>query len=330
MCMKLIPCTGKILAYNKVYLFWKTRKKKPIRNYVEKSISMYGRLIRYGSNPANVAFLSSGSKGFDSEHHGKFYKKVLIAVGGLSCGLLFASYVEELAATLPERTGWAVVQPLLSSCHSGWGMGSVSEDAREIHQLVGVLSSEYGCEHVILLGHSTGCQDAMMYAKRYGLLLRGVILQGPVSDREFFRGYLGETKYTSLISLSRDMLKKGRGEEVAFVFREWNSVVPVSARRWLSLSDVGGEDDMFSSDFSEQSLADTMRSLQNIHTLVLMSGADECQVPYGVDPAEMGQRLKDAIGGSSAKLCVIEGGSHDLSHNVREASEVIIEFIASV
>lgn len=293
---------------------------------------MYGRLIRYGSNPAHVAFLCScGPKGpLDSEQHGRLHQKVLVAVGGLSCGLMFASYVEELAARLPERAGWTVVQPLLSSSHSGWGMGSVSDDAKEIHQLVGMLSSEYGCEHVVLLGHSTGCQDAVMYAKRYGgPLLRGVVLQGPVSDREFFKGYLGDSKYNSLVSLSRDMIEEGRGEEVAFVFREWNSVVPVSAQRWLSLADVGGEDDMFSSDFSDQTLADIMKCLQNVQTLVLMSGADECQVPYGVDPSEMGRRLKHAVG-CSAKLCVIEQGSHDLSQHAQEASEIIMDFVTSV
>jgi len=260
------------------------------------------------------------------------YPKVLVAVGGLSCGLMFAPYVEELVRVLPESTGWSVVQPLLSSSHSGWGMGSVSQDAKEIDQLVSILSNSYGCKEVILLGHSTGCQDAVMYAQRYmgrhGVVLKGVVLQGPVSDREFFKGYLEETKHDGLIELSRDMVEAGRGEDVAFVFREWNTVVPVSARRWLSLADVGGEDDMFSSDFSNQELADILDCLQNVETLVLMGGADECVKP-GLAAAEMGQRLKDAIGSSSAKVCVIEGGSHDLSKHAKEAAEIIVDFVAT-
>ena len=60
-----------------------------------------------------------------------------------------------------------------------------------------------------------------------------------------------------------------------------------------------------------------------------MSGADECQVPYGVDPSEMGRRLKHAVG-CSAKLCVIEQGSHDLSQHAKEASEIIMDFVTSV
>lgn len=285
---------------------------------------MEGTLIRYGSKPAHVAFIATARR---------TCKKVLVAVGGLSCGLMFAPYVEQLASTLPERTGWTVVQLLLSSSHSGWGMGCVEEDAKEIGELLGTLSRSYGCKEVVLLGHSTGCQDAVMYARIYGEdgkghpLLKGVILQGPVSDREFLKGYMDDVKYEHVMKLSKDMMERGQGEDVAFVFREWNTTVPICARRWLSLADVGGEDDMFSSDFTNEDLAEHLKSLEKIETLVLMSGADECQVPYGIDPAEMGQRLKDAIG-SSAQLCVVENGSHDLSDHTGEAVEVIVDFVS--
>lgn len=286
---------------------------------------MEGALIRYGSKPPQVAFIAPA---------GRTCKKVLVAVGGLSCGLMFAPYVEQLVTMLPERTGWTVVQPLLSSSHSGWGLGSVSEDAKEIGELLGTLWRSYGCEEVVLLGHSTGCQDAVMYAQTYGgedgkehPLLKGVILQGPVSDREFLKGYMDDLKYEHVMKLSKDMVERGQGEDVAFVFREWNTTVPICARRWLSLADVGGEDDMFSSDFTNEELATHLKSLEKIETLVLMSGADECQVPYGIDPAEMGQRLKDAIG-SSAQLCVVANGSHDLSDHTGEAVEVMVDFVS--
>lgn len=298
---------------------------------------MEGLLIRYGPKPAQVAFVSSGQQQPQQRVGGNaVYKKVLVAVGGLSCGLMFTDYVDVLGKALPEKAGWTLVQPLLSSSHTGWGMGSVSEDAAEIHELLGVMSRQYGSEHVILLGHSTGCQDAVLYANTYGSKLDGqgfsilgIILQGPVSDREFLKGYLDDSTYTSTIRTCKEMVKQGKEDEVAFVFREWNTVVPISARRWLSLADVGGEDDMFSSDFSTDERAAKLQSLRGIQTLVLMSGADECQVPYGIDPKGLGQLLKDAIG-SSARLCVIQGGSHDLSNHAQEVSEVILEFVTTV
>lgn len=282
--------------------------------------TMNGTLVRYGPKPANIAFMSRVQKGH-----------FFVAVGGLSCGFMFADYLQPLCSKL-DSIGWTLVQPLLTSSHDGWGVSSVSKDSEELHSLLVMLRDTYGMEKVVLLGHSTGCQDAVMYARRFGkgLPVDGIILQGPVSDREYLMGVFPNTP--ERIALCRNMVDDGKGDEIAFRFTEFGGT-PITAKRWLSLADraAQGEDDMFSSDFTDEELRDQLKCLENISTLVLMSGADECQVPVGVDPATVGRRLVEAIGeGAPASLAVIEGGVHDLKDHAEEASDVILRFVESI
>ncbi len=271
---------------------------------------MDGTLIRYGPKAPFVAFVSPAVASTAKQGQ----NRALVAVGGLSCGLLFAEYLAPLQTEL-ARAGTFLCQPLLSSSHDSWGMGSVSRDSEELDLLLEHLHMAYGFADFVLLGHSTGCQDAVMYMRTYGALRdRGfrvtkVVLQGPVSDREYLRWSMGPT-IEDKIALCERMDGQGRGDEIAFMFRweEGGDGVPMTSRRFLSLASVGGEDDMFSS--TQLDLEEALSSLRGVPTLVLMSGADECQCGY-VEPAAIGRRLVDAIG-DSAEMEVIEGGLHDL------------------
>lgn len=290
------------------------------RYLVYQGSNMNGTLVRYGPKAANVAFISQVEKK---------NRNFFVAVGGLSCGFMFADYLKPLCSKL-DVIGWTLVQPLLTSSHDGWGTGSVGEDSEEIHSLLVMLRDAYGMEEAVILGHSTGCQDAVMYARRFGKTLQvsGIVLQGPVSDREFLVGTFSNT--AERISLCRKMVEDGKGDEIAFRFIEFGGT-PITAKRWLSLADScsEGEDDMFSSDFPDERLRCELEALRDVPTLVLMSGADECQVPCGVDPEAIGRRLVEAIG-QSATLAVIQGGVHDLKDDAEEASDVIIRFVESI
>ena len=72
-----------------------------------------------------------------------------------------------------------------------------------------------------------------------------------VSDREWVA-----TKETTpgLLEAAKTMMKAGRGEDILFRDYEGGSGAPVCARRFLSLAERGGDDDMFSSDFSDDEL----------------------------------------------------------------------------
>ncbi|KAG1338463.1 hypothetical protein COCNU_04G007690 [Cocos nucifera] len=79
--------------------------------------------------------------------------------------------------------------------------------------------------------------------------VRGVILQAPVSDREY-RATLPET--AAMIDLAVKMITEGKGMEL--MPREANPDAPITAYRYHSLCAYMGDDDMFSSDLSEDQL----------------------------------------------------------------------------
>ena len=309
------------------FVVYKPGKFPPIGSYPNFNVSEYfimdGTLIRYGPKAAHVAFITK------SNYVPAGPKRAFVAVGGLSCGLLFAKYLHPLCDALCQK-GYDFVQPLLSSSLTGWGCVGISNDADELQMLLRKLRQLYGYDDVVILGHSTGCQDAVMYARKCCVdpqspRLSAVILQGPVSDREFLRMF---PTTEERIQLCKDMIARGEQRNVAFVFEEFGDRVPITAERWLNLAGIGGEDDMFSSDFSDDDLKNSLRSLRGIPTLVLMSGADECQRPM-IEPAKIGHRIKNAIddGQSSASLYVIENGSHDLRHHTDECTRVVVEFL---
>ena len=65
--------------------------------------------------------------------HGHRHTKYCVYVGGLTDGLLACRYVDQLAAALDEA-GWALVQPVLSSSYTGYGISSLARDAEELSE----------------------------------------------------------------------------------------------------------------------------------------------------------------------------------------------------
>ena len=49
-------------------------------------------------------------------------------------------------------------------------------------------------------------------------------------------------------------MEAGKGEDILFRDHEGGNGAPVCARRFLSLAEKGGDDDMFSSDYSDEEL----------------------------------------------------------------------------
>ncbi|KAJ0525035.1 putative fusarinine C esterase SidJ, alpha/Beta hydrolase [Helianthus annuus] len=102
-------------------------------------------------------------------------------------------------------------------------------DALELDQLINHLINKEDSEGVVLLGHSTGCQDIVNYMRTNAACSRAVraaILQAPVSDREF-RATLPET--AAMIDLASKLISEGRGSEL--MPREANQDSPITAYR---------------------------------------------------------------------------------------------------
>ncbi|XP_062189380.1 UPF0613 protein PB24D3.06c-like isoform X2 [Phragmites australis] len=245
----------------------------------------------------------------------------VIFIGGLTDGLLATDYLEPLSLAL-EVEKWSLVQPILSSSYTGYGISSLEQDALELDQLISYLINKENSEGVILLGHSTGCQDIVHYMRTNfacSKAVSGVILQAPVSDREY-RATLPET--AEMIDLAAKMISEGRGMDL--MPREANPDAPITAYRYHSLCSYMGDDDMFSSDLSEDQLRQRLGHMSTAQCQVIFSMGDE-YIPEYVDKKALVDRLCRALGG--AEKVEIEWGNHALSNRVQEAVGAIVDFV---
>ncbi|KAK9324014.1 hypothetical protein V1517DRAFT_319025 [Lipomyces orientalis] len=246
---------------------------------------------------------------------GTTHKNVLLFVGGLGDGLLTVPYVPQLAKSL-DGLGWGLVELLISSSYRGWGAGDLVRDACEIEQAVSYFSKLRGGK-IALMGHSTGCQDAIYYLTRYNASLvnsklAAGILQAPVSDREAMQRLFPE-RYTEMLDFAVSQINIGRGDE--FLPKNYSDLffsTPITAGRWVSLAKKLGDDDFFSSDIEDDVLKTTF-GIVDVPLLVLYSGSDEF-VPETVDKARLLGRWKSITSEDSwsPHSGIVEGGKHNL------------------
>jgi hypothetical protein len=199
---------------------------------------------------------------FISEPHGNRH---VIIIGGMTDGFFTTPFVPDLAGALPSL-GWTLCQCLLSSSYSGYGISSLIQDVEEMDLLIGYLVKEKQTTSIVLMGHSTGCQDCVAYMKTGQLrhLVRAVILQAPASDRECPDAYSEEN-----IRLAATMVHEGKAEELMPMNA---SDVPITASRFYSLTSNEGDDDLFSSDLSAQTLVARLGHMRDSKVLILFSG----------------------------------------------------------
>jgi len=208
---------------------------------------MEGTLFRYRTSPGSLqAFMSP------AEHA---HTRYVIYLGGLTDGLLACSYVEELAAEC-DRKGWAFVQPVIRSSYAGYGCSSLANDVADVSDLVTYLTRTHDAAAFAVVGHSTGCQDivqlmatapAAVRAK-----IRAVVLQAPVSDRE--AASLEDDAPGRAANLARAQQLVAEGRPEALLPELHYGFVPINAARYCSLFGRGGDDDLFSSDFTDAEL----------------------------------------------------------------------------
>ncbi|XP_023526586.1 UPF0613 protein PB24D3.06c-like [Cucurbita pepo subsp. pepo] len=276
---------------------------------VVKKNNFHGLLFKYGPKPIQVAFKTGD------------YKQQVIFIGGLSDGFMATEYLEPLAIAL-DKEEWSLVQILLSSSYNGYGTSSLQQDAKELDQLVSYLINKEDSEGVVLLGHSTGCQDIVHYIGTNAACsraVRGAIFQAPVSGREY-RATLPET--AAMIDLASTMISEGRGSYL--MPREASPSSPITANRYYSICSYMGDDDMFSSDLSDEQLKMKLGHMANTPCQVIFSMRDE-YVPEYVDKKALVARVCKAMGG--AEKIEIEHANHSLSNRVDEAVEVMVDFV---
>eukprot|EP00658_Telonema_sp_P-2_P031963 TRINITY_DN23797_c0_g1_i1.p1 TRINITY_DN23797_c0_g1~~TRINITY_DN23797_c0_g1_i1.p1 ORF type:complete len:338 (+),score=87.42 TRINITY_DN23797_c0_g1_i1:107-1015(+) len=277
---------------------------------------------------------------FESGDHG--CSRFAIIIHGLTEGLLGCPWVESLGAAM--EPGWALVQPLVSSSYTGWGTGTVERDAAEIEALISHLAEHRGAQSVALIGHSTGCQDAVQLmqtgAGSVRSLVRAVVLQAPVSDREALSLDDNHELMLERLETAESMVATGMGREL--VGELYGTAV--SAERFASLHSKHGAEDMFSSDLSDEELAGRLgnmctagqRALKGtaehpgLVTMVVFSMADEF-VPDWVDKADHLTRLVRAmdsvVGSGEVKPVQLVGANHNLSEPCGAAAEFVTQVV---
>ncbi|PHJ23298.1 hydrolase family or acyltransferase protein [Cystoisospora suis] len=179
----------------------------------------------------------------------------LVFVAGLAQGMLSLPWLPQFAQAV-DRVGFATIQVNLSSSFGSCGMSSLQQDSRELEMVVRYLRKEMRMKRVVLAGHSTGSQDIVSYLRHIGespdpeASIDGAILISGISDREAF-SLMNGVVVKHLVDEALRLVEKG----------EPDSVLPerllgchFTARRLLSLTERLGDDDMFSTDLTEEEL----------------------------------------------------------------------------
>ena len=166
-----------------------------------------------------------------------------------------------------------------------------------------------------------------------------VALQAPVSDRE---GAMMEPKYQENVQYARSLVATGKAEEMMPRDVFW---APITAKRFLSLQDIDGDDDFFSSDLTNEQMHDRLSHVGDVGRqsglkLIATFSAKDEYVPKHVDVCSLSERLCQAMNGiilkddesnideenSVASNIILENGNHNLSQGENDA----LQFVQSV
>ncbi|KAL2423962.1 hypothetical protein ABEF95_010631 [Exophiala dermatitidis] len=284
---------------------------------------------------------------------------VLLFVGGMYDVFRSPSYIEDLAALFPRDIHgqkWRVMHVQLSSSGKCFGLYDLDRDVDEISTAITFIRTEIThspTSPVVLMGHSTGCQDLLHYlispVKSDRPTISGAIFQAPVSDREALLLDMStdpatRQSYQTCLSIAESTPPEHHKTTILPLHfsRQCMGPAPLTIARFLSLASPGspdnpGMDDYFSSDLSDGRLLDTFgrigsakhlrshststsTSSTNKNTksvIFLPSGSDE-HVPPSIDKSLLLARWKhavetDAQASLSPHSQIVKNGLHDIS-----------------
>jgi hypothetical protein len=264
-------------------------------------------------------------------------KHTLIWMGGLGDGLLTVDYPAALARSLPSD--WSVVEATTGATLNGWGTTSLAKDATQLSECASYFRGvRPPGGKIVLMGHSTGCQDVMEYVTASGCEKRrhldGAILQASVSDREAVLETTPKEQYDCIVVEARKLADSGRSEDVLpfEIAKPMFGSVPTSAYRALSLisPDMDGDDDYFSSDLPDEKLAKTFGKFPRQTPLMfLFSGKDE-HVSKNVDVPNMLQRWIKFVRDGGGIVDEVNGGIvNGATHNLNDDDKAIVDDLCS-
>lgn len=233
--------------------------------------SLKGELFVYG----NFSFCA-----FESGRIGS--SKCLVLIGGLKDGLLTGLfnpvYSKVLSCALLEEN-FSAVQYISTCSYHGYGTSNLLVDSSDLIELLNDLVRLKGKKEIVLLGHSTGCQIIMTLLGNFKFkqehrdtfgCLKGAILHGPVSDREYlFHSNPEQSSRLLDFVNSLDDYKLDMS-----IYPERIDDVAMSTGRIKSIYEKNGLDDFFSTD---QTVAERKVKASNlgIPLFAIFNGNDE-------------------------------------------------------
>jgi len=259
---------------------------------------------------------------------------IILWIGGLFDTYHSTRYPYTLASSLPPS--WSLAQLLLSSSGLQWGVGSLDKDVAEISKAVAYFRNLKPNGKIIVMGHSTGCQDAIHYVTsaapegQQRAEIDGFILQAPVSDREAMVSLMPKEKYNAANKLAQEYVDSGKGEDVLPGASIDFGSCPVSARRWLSLAspDGKGQDDYFSSDLPDERLKASFGKITPKTPLLILYGEKDESVPAHVNKEAMVKRWVKIAEDAGAKVDpqstrLLDGASHNLNKDPESVAQAL-------
>ncbi|KAH6890516.1 hypothetical protein B0T10DRAFT_605996 [Thelonectria olida] len=238
-------------------------------------------------------------------------RNALVVIGGLTDGPHTVPVVRPLAKFIEQAQDldYSIFEFRMRSSFTGFGQSNLSNDVADTSAFVKYLRG-LGKEKIVLMGHSTGCQDCMEYThydKHGSEPVDGFILQGGISDRDTLELIMADPEPS--LELAAKMIAEGKADHMMP-----NDMIPsvlgapISAYRFQSLAAKGGDDDYFSADLEDEKVKTFWSRFQK-PVLVLHSGDDE-YVPEKVDQAASNKRYQAASSLVSPLSGLIPGASH--------------------
>ncbi|KAI1131543.1 hypothetical protein F5Y10DRAFT_233504 [Nemania abortiva] len=264
-------------------------------------------------------------------------KNALVFIGGLGDGPHTVPYPRAIAKRLEETSGlsYSVFEFRLKSSFNGFGFARLADDVADIAALVKYLRG-IGKGRIVLMGHSTGCQDCMEYTSPAlsAPPVDGYILQAPVCDADAIALEMGHGPLEESTKYAMQLVEAGKGHERMPLsqlpgFMQDN---PISAWRWYALAAADGEDNYFSPSLPDELAASYWKRIDQ-PLLILHSGNDE-YVPKSVNTQSLINHWRGLCrpGIASGLSGVIPGAGHRVEEPEAEEwlSSTVIKFLQSI
>ncbi|KAF9739586.1 hypothetical protein PMIN06_006970 [Paraphaeosphaeria minitans] len=263
-------------------------------------------------------------------------QNTILFIGGLGDAPLTVRYPTLLARTLPSH--WTVAEVTLTSSAAGWGTSTLSRDAAELEKCVAYFKWLRPDGNIVLMGHSTGCQDVMEYVVGASCssrpTIQGAILQAAVSDREGWGAIVAgdealEKSLEDTIALATSYVS--RGDADAILPKKGNKVlemfdIPCTAYRAHSLLVEGGDDDYFSTDLSDGTLKQTFGRIPARTKAMFLWGSKDPYIPKYVDQEGTLKRWAKFVREGGGNVDEVNGGVvQGATHNLNDDAEEIVQ-----